>query len=195
MSNNNSNERVAVFIDGSNFYHAVKDQRGSARVDFEYLVDSLLEGRSLFRVYYYNALPKEGDVPEEQYTQQRNFFESINRLPYFDVKLGYIDRGTQKGVDVLLATDMVLGAADDHYDTVIIISGDGDFAICARAVKALGKHVEHAFYPGWGKQLIRAADRFMDITDHIRDPFEHDAPKHQPDVEEQERLLNKRSQW
>ena len=59
-------ERVAVFIDGSNFYHAVKDQRGSARVDFEHLVSGLVNGRRLVRVYYYNALPRENEVLEEQ---------------------------------------------------------------------------------------------------------------------------------
>ena len=176
-------ERVAVFIDGSNFYHAVKDQRGSARVDFEYLVECLVDGRELVRAYYYNALPREGDVPEEQYIQQRNFFESINRLPYFEVKLGYIDRGNQKGVDVQLVTDMILGAVRDNYDTAVIVSGDGDFAIPAQAVKEMGKHVEHAFFSGWGKQLIRTADRFIDISDFLRDPF---APHGQPAPSEQE---------
>ncbi|HHN46586.1 MAG TPA: NYN domain-containing protein [Planctomycetes bacterium] len=183
-------ERVVVFIDGSNFYHAVKDQRGTARVDFEHLVNSLTEGRRLVRVYYYNALPKEGEVPEEQYNQQRNFFESINRLPYFEVKLGYIDRGVQKGVDVQLVTDMILGAVRNNYDTAIVVSGDGDFAISAQAVKEMGKHVEHAFFPGWGKQLIRTADRFIDISKYIKDPFEH-----QPDVDEQEKIINSRYEW
>lgn len=185
-------ERVAVFIDGSNFYHAVKDQRGSARVDFEFLVEGLVEGRELVRSYYYNALPRQDDVPEEQYTQQRNFFESINRLPYFEVKLGYIDRGNQKGVDVQLVTDMILGAVRDNYDTAVIVSGDGDFAIPAQAVKDMGKHIEHAFFPGWGKQLIRAADRFIDLSELIRDPF---APQGQPSDDQQERYADNYNDW
>jgi uncharacterized LabA/DUF88 family protein len=183
-------ERVAVFIDGSNFYHALKDQRGSPRVDFEHLVNGIVEGRRLIRVYYYNALPREDEVPEEQFAQQKNFFDSINRLPYFEVKLGYIDRGIQKGVDVQIVTDMILGAVRDTYDTMVIISGDGDFAIAAQAVKDLGKHVEHAFFAGWGKQLIRTADRFIDISKHIKDPFEP-----QPDLAEQEKMLNNRREW
>lgn len=185
-----SAERVAVFIDGSNFYHAVKDQRGSPRVDFEYLVNGLVGERTLVRAYYYNALPKEGDVPDEQYTQQRNFFDSINRLPYFEVKLGYIDRGNQKGVDVQLITDILLGAVRNVYDTAIIISGDGDFAVPAQAIKDIGKHVEHAFFPGWGKQLIRVADRFQDVSEFLRDPF---AP--QPPLEEQQGYSNKYNNW
>lgn len=174
-------ERVAVYIDGSNFYHAVKDQRGSARVDFEHLVNGLADGRVLVRTYYYNALPRESEVAEDQFTQQRNFFESINRLPCFEVKLGYIDRGNQKGVDVQLATDMILGAVRGVYDTAVVVSGDGDFAIPVQAVKDMGKQVEHAFFPGWGKQLIRAADRFLDISEYIKDPFDSEQV-----VEEQE---------
>lgn len=167
-----SDERVAIFIDGSNFYHAVKDQRGSPRVDFEHLVAELLRGRELFRVFYYNASPNKGDVPDEQYKQQNNFFDSINHLPYFEVVLGYIDRGTQKGVDVHMTRDMIVHAFRDSYDTAIVVSGDSDFSVPIVTVKDLGKHVEHAFYPGWGRQLIQVADLFIDLTSFIQDPFE-----------------------
>ena len=173
MKSSIADERVAIFIDGSNFYHAVKEQRNDVRVDFEFLVDSLVGGRVLFRVFYYNALPV--DDNNDMYEQQKSFFEKIGALPYFEVSLGYIDRKLQKGVDTKMTTDMVVYAMRDTYDTAIIISGDGDFAIPAEVIKSEGKHVEQAFYPGWGKHLLKVADRFIDITPFIRDPFQKDS--------------------
>lgn len=54
-------ERVAIFIDGSNFYHSVKDTFGiHDNVDIGYegfkkLVEFLRKGRILVGTYYYNA--------------------------------------------------------------------------------------------------------------------------------------------
>ena len=36
------------------------------------------------------------------------------------------ERTREKGIDVKLATDMVVGAVDDKYDTAILVSSDGD---------------------------------------------------------------------
>jgi len=49
--------RVAIFIDGSNFYHSLKDTFGlhDNEVDFRALACRLSAGRLLVGVYYYNA--------------------------------------------------------------------------------------------------------------------------------------------
>ena len=36
------------------------------------------------------------------------------------------ERWREKGIDVKLATDLIAGALDDKYDTVILVSSDGD---------------------------------------------------------------------
>jgi len=48
-------ERVAIFIDGSNFYHALKNNFGRADLDFEVFASKLCGKRRLVRTYYYNV--------------------------------------------------------------------------------------------------------------------------------------------
>ena len=52
----------------------------------------------------------------------------------------------EKGVDVMLATDLVTRAYEDQYDTAIVVSGDADFYPALQAVKDTGKHVELAAF-------------------------------------------------
>jgi len=52
-------KRLMIFIDRSNLYHALKECRGNAKIDFAYMVSQLTgENRELVRVYYYN--PRNG---------------------------------------------------------------------------------------------------------------------------------------
>lgn len=49
-------ERVMIFIDGSNLYHALKEKCGKTKVDFGHLVEALVgASRRLVRVYYMSA--------------------------------------------------------------------------------------------------------------------------------------------
>ena len=164
-------ERVAIFIDGSNFYHSLKETLGHARVDFAHLVKRLAgDNRQLVRVYYYNAPVNQKEVPE-QYARQLRFFDSLRALDYFELKLGRLARRpdghmVEKGVDVKLAVDMVAFAVRDLYDTAVLISADGDFADAIQHVKDMGKHVEVA-YPRGGKlyHLRQVCDRFVPLDE------------------------------
>jgi uncharacterized LabA/DUF88 family protein len=162
-------DRVMVFIDGSNFYHALKQVRGNARIDFAHLVREILGTRPLVRVYYYNAPVNQKEVPE-QYSRQQSFFASIQALDYFELKLGELvrrgDHMIEKGVDVRLAVDMVAFAAKNLYDTAVIISADGDFAHAIQYVKDMGKHVEVAYLPTAKVYRLRqVCDRFIALDE------------------------------
>ena len=143
-------ERVCIFIDGSNFYHGLKNNIGKTNIDF-YKLSLLLCGdeRKLIRTYYYNA-PLKKDEDERKYKSQQRFFTMLKSIPYLEMKLGrLVYRGgipIEKGVDIYLAIDMLKYAFDDVYDTAILVSGDGDFAKAVSAVRDLGKHVEHAYF-------------------------------------------------
>lgn len=158
-------DRVMVFIDGSNFYHALKQTRGNARIDFGHLVQNIVGPRQLVRVYYYNAPVNRKEVPD-QYRRQQRFFASIQSLDYFELKLGELvrrgDSMMEKGVDVRLAVDMVAFAAKNLYDTAVIISADGDFAHAIQYVKDMGKHVEVAYLPAARLYRLRqVSDKFI----------------------------------
>jgi uncharacterized LabA/DUF88 family protein len=158
--------RVTVFIDGSNLYHGGK--RAGLRVDIEKLRDRLVGERELVRAYYYIAtVPQQ--MSEENARNQQRFLDHLNRVPYLDVRLGRLEKRPhgweEKGVDTRLVTDMVHMAAKNQYDIAILVSGDGDLAHTAQAVKDLGKHVENAYFAlGRSRHLIQACDRFIELT-------------------------------
>jgi uncharacterized LabA/DUF88 family protein len=140
-------ERVTIFIDGANLLHGLSQDFNRIDVDFEKLVEKLLNNRQLSRIYYYTALPDQGRDPE-RYTKQQKFLAALQRKPYFRVVLGRLEpRGdtyVEKGVDISLAIDLLDLAYHNTYDTAIIISGDGDFSRAVEIVQRMGKHVENA---------------------------------------------------
>jgi uncharacterized LabA/DUF88 family protein len=65
----------------------------------------------------------------------------------------------EKGIDIMLATDLLYFAWNDFYDTAVLVSGDSDFAYALQAIKNMGKHVEVAYFEsGVSKDLLDLAD-------------------------------------
>ena len=182
-------EKVAIFIDGSNFYHALKDRYSRVQIKFDALASALtnrLSNRKLVRVYYYNAAYDQVTQPDA-YKRQQRFFSFLRRTPYLSLVLGRLEQRpidwgnlddekrreveklleislpkytvVEKGVDVQLAVDMVQLAVSNTYDVAILVSGDGDFAPAVEAVKKLGKHVE------LGRVEKQPCNRLRDVCD------------------------------
>jgi uncharacterized LabA/DUF88 family protein len=154
--------RIAVFIDGSNLYHSLEENCKRFDVDFAAFANKLCDGRQLFRTYYYNIL-RDPDRNPQAYQDQQKFFSALYNTPYLEVRLGTSkmrgDVAVEKGVDIMLATDLLRLAWDDLYDVAILVSGDGDFSYAVQTVKNMGKHVEIAAFPSnlsW--DLAQAAD-------------------------------------
>lgn len=61
-----------IFIDGSNFYHGLKNVVGKTNIDFQRLAEKLCGERELVRIYYYNAPSKE-KVMKKTIDHNRNF--------------------------------------------------------------------------------------------------------------------------
>ncbi len=160
-------ERVSIFIDGSNLYHHVKTVFGHAQIDLGRFADWLVGGRKLIRTYYYNApVPSERD-PDRHKRQQR-FFDALSRIPYLEVRLGRLEpRGesvyVEKGVDVRIAVDMLSMAFRNAYDTAVLVSCDGDFSHVVDAVRDIGKHVEVACFEK-SYHIRRSADKVIDLN-------------------------------
>lgn len=157
-----ASERVAIFIDGSNLYHALEGTLRRHDLDFTQFVAKLCGDRCLFRTYYYNALQDVSQRPDA-FREQQEFLDTLRRTPYLEVRLGSIRtaQGTQmeKGVDIMLGTDLLYFAWNNFYDTAILVSGDADFAYALQAVKNMGKHVEVAYFEGaTSRDLLNVAD-------------------------------------
>jgi hypothetical protein len=62
-------EQVVIFIDGSNFYHGLKNRIGRTNIDFRKLSGKLAGERKLIRAYYYNAPVDQRAFPERYAAQ------------------------------------------------------------------------------------------------------------------------------
>ena len=160
--------RVAIFIDGSNLYHALEENCERTDLSFSKFIQQLLRGRSLLRTYYYNILQDSRRKPQA-YWQQQKFLSILHATPYLEVRLGRsaYRRGVaiEKGVDIMMATDMLELAWRNLYTIAILVSGDGDFAYAVRAVKNSGKSVEVAcFESNRSGDLFEATDVTIDLN-------------------------------
>ena len=142
-------DRVAIFIDGSNLYHALKNNFGRYDLYFSGFITKLCASRPLFRTYYYNVLQDPGIWPDA-HKEQQEFIEVLNKTPYLEVRLGgtKVAQGVpvEKGIDIMLATDLLYFAWNNSYDVAVLVSGDSDFGYALQAVKNMGKHVELAYF-------------------------------------------------
>ena len=155
-------DRVAIFIDGSNLYHALKNNFGRYNLSFAEFTRKLCGSRRLLRTYYYNVLQDPTQRPEG-HREQQEFLDILRMTSYLEVRLGStkIAQGipVEKGIDIMLSTDLLYFAWNNFYDVAVLVSGDGDFAYALQAVKNMGKHVEVAYFEsGVSKDLLNIAD-------------------------------------
>ena len=134
-------ERVAIFMDGSNLYHALEENCGRMDLEFQGFINTLTAGRYLHRAYYYNIL-QDPERRGHAFQEQGKFLATLHNTPYLEVRLGTSkyrgDMLVEKGIDIMIATDILLFAWRDLYDSAILVSGDGDFAYALQAVKNFG---------------------------------------------------------
>jgi len=180
-------DKVAIFIDGNNLYHGMKDTCKITRIDFRKFTNKLAQGYQLIKTYYYNS-PCKQETNFDKYKSQQRFFAYLKSLPRFEVILGRLEKRiitiepeiferikdihpqqsfetfVEKGVDVNLAIDMLKLAFLDYYDTAILVSGDGDYVSAVNAVQELGKKVINAYFQNEdraGYHLRKRCDEFI----------------------------------
>jgi uncharacterized LabA/DUF88 family protein len=155
-------DRVAIFIDGSNLYHGLKNNFHRQNLNFSEFVTKLCNSRQLFRTYYYNVLQDPAKWAET-YKEQQEFLDMLNKTNYLEIRLGgtKVAQGlpVEKGIDIMLATDLLHFGWQNFYDIAILVSGDSDFTYALRVVKNMGKYVEVAYFENAvSKELVDIAD-------------------------------------
>ncbi|MBI2074150.1 MAG: NYN domain-containing protein [Gemmatimonadetes bacterium] len=154
---------------------AALDQRGlTTHINYRQLAIQIAKeipaehysGRwSLKRVVYVTAPPIQSHNPE-RYERWRKFEAMIRRQERVELKLGRLEGGPgrvyEKGVDILVAIELLAGAFKNQYDMAIILSGDGDFADVARVVREAGRLIFNAFFDSQKSyELAKAANAFV----------------------------------
>ncbi len=165
--------RVVCFIDGSNLFSHLRDLFGSGKVHIPRLCHYLTgDGREFIKWRYYIASLPQGSSPREmrRYSAQQRFFNYIQFHRKGMLRLGRFQRDRsgalrEKGVDVLLAVDLVRLAAENLYDVAILLSGDGDLVPAIQTVQQIyRKRVEVALPRIPAYHVRQVADAYLEIT-------------------------------
>ena len=169
INNYDSIKSIGLVPDTGNF---VKDmfnnEKKSMNFNFEKFINELVGDRELIRVYYYTA-PLDRKKDEKTYIKQQKFFDSLKRIPNFNLVLCRMQKikidGKEiyqvKEDDIHLAVDMVKLAFNNAYDTAILVSSDGDFNPAVKAVKEIGKNIENiGFETKFSYHLKQECDKF-----------------------------------
>jgi uncharacterized LabA/DUF88 family protein len=168
-----------VFVDGGYLRQYLRSKWGNDEFStsvFQQLVGELVEKvhfgliiGELIRVYYYDAIAKEQDKAERD--RQQMFFDELRQLAFCDVRLGSLVKSTnkgykQKGVDILMAIDMLSKAYEKHYEIAVLVAGDGDFVSLVEAVKNTGARVYGAYIENHvAKELLDSLDNYTIISE------------------------------
>lgn len=154
-------QRVGIFIDTQNLYHSAKNIY-KAKVNFGNVVKDALAGRELTRAVAYVISTESGE--------EQSFFDALGRagIETKTKDLQIFAGGAKKGDwDVGLAVDAIKLAP--KLDTIILISGDGDFVPLVEYLKNHGNQVEVAsFGKSTSARLAEVADDFIDLDENPR---------------------------
>ncbi|WP_435116472.1 NYN domain-containing protein [Halolamina sp. C58] len=158
MTEIHEGQRVAVLADAQNLYHTAQSLY-SRNIDYSGLLEKAVMDRELVRALAYVI---RADSPEEE-----SFFEALEEIG-FERKIKEIKTfgdGSQKADwDVGIVLDAVTLA--EKVDTLVLASGDGDFARLCTHLRHEGVRVEvFCFESSTAEELIEAADAFHDMAE------------------------------
>ncbi|WP_298914125.1 NYN domain-containing protein [uncultured Algimonas sp.] len=183
-------EKIAIFIDGANFYSTVKS------LDFDIDYKSLLthfsaKGR-LIKAFYYTALRENDD-----FSPLRPLLDWLDYNGFHIVTKKaktYTDRDGRTRIKGDMDIEITVGMLDlaPHVDHILLFSGDGDFRAAVEAVQKQGVRVSvvssMAVKPSLlADELRRQADHFIEIDDLEREvgrPKREPAPRDDDDYED-----------
>jgi uncharacterized LabA/DUF88 family protein len=185
--------RVAVFIDGSNFYFKVRGlvthKMNFIFYDYQGLLKELVgPDKRLVSAGYYVGVVRSGggrrqtdkkaiEKAQELRKYQQKLFDQLRRQGV-DVHTGFLmqndGRYYEKGVDVRLAVDIIDGAYNRKYDEALVVSSDTDLLPAIAKAREKGRHVQYVGFshqPSVAMVSRCSSTRLLtaqDITRHIR---------------------------
>ncbi len=151
--------KIAVFVDVQNIYYTTRDTY-QRQFNYRLLWQELMAQGDIVVANAY-AIQRSDD-------QQHKFQKALKHIG-FNVKLKpYIQRsdGSAKGDwDVGITIDVMEAAAKEHIDTIVLLSGDGDFDLLLSHIKAeFNVNTQVYGVPNLtANSLINAADEYHKI--------------------------------
>jgi len=161
-------EKLALFIDGSNLYAAAKAL--AFDIDYKLLRQEFMQRGKLLRAFYYTAL-----LENDEYSPIRplvdwlhyNGFTMVTK-PAKEFTDAQGRRKVKGNMDIELSVDAMEIA--DHVDHIVIFSGDGDFRSLVAALQRKGCRVSvvstiRSQPPMIADDLRRQADNFIELDE------------------------------
>lgn len=158
-----SEKRVIVYIDGFNLYFGLleKGWRKYLWLDLQKLASSLLiDNQSLVHTKYFTSRISN---PTSKQRRQSLFLDALNTLTEFSIYYGRYQAevktcdncgfttlvSNEKKTDVNIATEMLVDAFQNRFDTAILVSADADLTAPIVSIRKLfpDKAVIIAFPP------------------------------------------------
>lgn len=139
--------RAVVLIDNGYLSKILEEDYGKPRIDFLKLSEEICGKFNRLRTYMYDCMPYQSNPPtpteREMFGNKQKFFTAIQRLPSFEIRFGRLrPRGPgafiQKGVDVLLAVDLVKLSSKGQIQKAFLVAGDADYVAAVKAAKDEG---------------------------------------------------------
>ncbi|MFN3262630.1 MAG: NYN domain-containing protein [Pikeienuella sp.] len=161
-------ERLALFIDGSNLYAAARAL--GFDIDYKLLRSEFLRRGKLVRAYYYTAL-----LEDQEYSPIRPLVDWLDYNGFTMVTKPakeFIDsmgrRKVKGNMDIELAIDAMEMA--EKVDHIVLFSGDGDFKPLIAAIQRKGCRVSvvstiRSQPPMIADDLRRQADNFIELEE------------------------------
>ena len=146
---NYKKQKVAIYIDGSNFYFSVK-KTFNCKIDIEKFCKKLAGNDDLISINYY--ISPVGETNPEGYVEQQRFLEQLKKINKLKIIFGRLEKRkrdgeiyyVEKATDINLAQDLIFDAIDNNYDKAYLISNDGDFSgVVSSIIKRFNKEVAY----------------------------------------------------
>jgi len=165
-------EKVMGFIDGSNFLIELAKEIGMEfRADKPPLLALELAPYFTNRFFYKDGLITIRRYWFASYQGNEEFSKEYARKLRelaFEPVLFKKHNGKEKGVDIALATEMLVNAFNQNYDVGVIVAGDKDYVGLVKEVKRYGPIIVGSFFKhGLSDDLSLAVDNFVDIMHGI----------------------------
>jgi uncharacterized LabA/DUF88 family protein len=161
-------ERLALFIDGSNLYAAARAL--AFDIDYKLLRSEFVRRGKLVRAFYYTAL-----LEDQEYSPIRplvdwldyNGFKMVTK-PAKEFTDSTGRRKIKGNMDIELAVDAMEMA--DRIDHMVLFSGDGDFRPLVEGIQRKGVRVSvvstiRSSPPMIADDLRRQADNFIELDE------------------------------
>jgi uncharacterized LabA/DUF88 family protein len=146
-----SEQRVIVYVDGFNLYFGLRDSHYKRFywLNIQSLAQNLLkENQQLIVTKYFTARIS---GPSDKRERQTTFLEALATLPDFKIYYGhYLSKDItcrncrqswqgfeEKMTDVNIATEMLVDAFENRFDTALLISADSDLVTPINRIKTL----------------------------------------------------------